>query len=160
MSVYYAKIDSLLAGQTMPPEYANIVSLVLCNDCEVKSEAPYHFLYHKCKACNGYNTKVLETFRRVTEGGVETIENATVSSVIGSAPENNTSGGSSAVAGSSTSSVATTSHSGTTATMAITTTPIHLADLPTLPSSLLLDGNAPDDMSFGGSAGSSGNSAP
>ncbi|KAK3834439.1 MAG: hypothetical protein JOS17DRAFT_782750 [Linnemannia elongata] len=48
MSAYYSKIDSLLAEQTMPADYANIFSIVLCNDCEVKSEAPYHFLYHRC----------------------------------------------------------------------------------------------------------------
>lgn len=159
MTVYYAKIDSLLAGQTMPPEYANIVSLVLCNDCEVKSEAPYHFLYHKCKSCNGYNTKVLETFRRVIEGGVETVENATVANVTGTAPENNTSGGSSSVlaAGSSSSSTAPSHGNIATSTTTTTTTPVHLEDLAR---SVLMDGNAPDDMSFGGAAGSSGNSAP
>ena len=83
MSTYYAKIDSLLAEQTMPPEYANIFSIVLCNDCEVKSEAPYHFLYHKCDKCKGYNTKVLETFKRISEGQTQVIENATASGAAG-----------------------------------------------------------------------------
>ncbi|KAG0057860.1 hypothetical protein BGZ83_000047 [Gryganskiella cystojenkinii] len=155
MSLYYAKIDSLLASQTMPPEYANIVSMVLCNDCEVKSEAPYHFLYHKCKQCNGYNTKVLETFRRVADGQVELVENATVGSVTGTSPENNTSGA--AIAGSSSSSSAAHGGSSSGATATSSTTPVRLMDLL---GSVLMDGNAVDDMSFRGSAGSSGNSAP
>ncbi|KAI1315120.1 hypothetical protein EDD11_001267 [Mortierella claussenii] len=94
MSIYYKKIDSLLAEQTMPPEYANILSIVLCNDCEVKSEAPYHFLYHKCDKCKGYNTKVLETFMRAQDGQVQLVENATATGASGTIPENNLSGSS------------------------------------------------------------------
>lgn len=45
----------------MPQEYENFVSHILCNDCEKKSTAKYHFLYHKCAHCNGYNTTVLKT---------------------------------------------------------------------------------------------------
>ncbi|KAI7821055.1 hypothetical protein BC939DRAFT_456387 [Gamsiella multidivaricata] len=157
MSVYYGKIDSLLAEQTMPPEYANIFSIVLCNDCEVKSEAPYHFLYHKCDKCKGYNTKVLETFKRVSEGQVQVVENATAAGAAGTVPENNISGGSSAVAGSSSSITAGPSSSGNNTTSTMTTTAIHL---PTAPRSPLLDGNASGDMTFGGMSGSSGNSAP
>jgi hypothetical protein len=92
MTAYYSKISSLLAEQTMPPDYANIYSMVLCNDCEVKSEVPYHFLYHKCDKCNGYNTKVLETFKRVADGQVQTVENATAGGPSGTTPENNASG--------------------------------------------------------------------
>lgn len=61
MSAYFARIDTFLKVQTMPQEYENFVSQILCNDCEKKSQAKYHFLYHKCAHCNGYNTTVLKT---------------------------------------------------------------------------------------------------
>ncbi|KAF9282042.1 hypothetical protein BGZ68_006236 [Mortierella alpina] len=163
MSTYYAKIDSLLADQTMPPEYANIFSIVLCNDCEVKSEAPYHFLYHKCDKCKGYNTKVLETFKRISEGQTQVIENATASGAAGTAPENNISGGSSsAVAASSGSGSASASGVGSSSSPT-TTGPITLTTtvyLPEAPRSPLLEGNAADDMSFRDGSNPSGNSAP
>jgi RING finger/CHY zinc finger protein 1 len=54
----------MLETHTMPAEYQNLVSLVYCNDCEKKSHASYHFLYHKCVNCSGYNTKVIKTFDR------------------------------------------------------------------------------------------------
>ncbi|KAG0281919.1 hypothetical protein BGZ95_006426 [Linnemannia exigua] len=139
MTPYYAKIDSLLAEQKMPPEYANIFSNVLCNDCEIKSEVPYHFLYHKCDKCSGYNTKVLETFKRVAEGQVQAVENATASAgAVGTAPENNISGGGASSAGGPSSS------SGATATT--TTTTVTTVHLPEAPRSPLLDGNATGDM--------------
>ncbi|KAF9296623.1 hypothetical protein BGZ88_012267 [Linnemannia elongata] len=139
MTGYYAKIDNLLAEQKMPPEYANFFSIVLCNDCEIKSEAPYHFLYHKCEKCKGYNTKVLETFKRVSEGQVQVVENATAAAgAVGTAPENNISGGGASSAGGPSSS------SGTTASTATTTvTTVHLPEAPRSP---LHDGNATGDM--------------
>ncbi|KAF8952782.1 hypothetical protein BGZ52_003900 [Haplosporangium bisporale] len=132
MSGFYAKIDSLLAEQTMPPEYANIFSNVLCNDCEVKSEAPYHFLYHRCNKCKGYNTKVLETFKRVSNGQVQQVEvSAAVAEASNSRSDTNSGGESSGTrVGSSLSSV---------------------------PRSPLMDQNASGDMTI---AGISGNSAP
>ncbi|KAI8359725.1 zinc-ribbon-domain-containing protein [Mortierella sp. GBAus27b] len=136
MGAYYSKIDSLLAEQTMPAEYANIFSIVLCNDCEVKSEAPYHFLYHKCDKCGGYNTKVLETFKRVTDGQSQVAENATASGAAAAAPENNISGSNNSLAGSS--SAAGSSSGGGT----VTSVP--------LPRSPLMDENASGDMDIAG----------
>ncbi|KAG0096867.1 hypothetical protein BGZ93_003879 [Podila epicladia] len=130
MSGYYAKIDSLLAEQTMPPEYANIFSIVLCNDCEVKSEAPYHFLYHRCDKCKGYNTKVLETFKRVSNGQVQQVEVSAAVAEASNSGYSNSGGESSRTVGSSLSSV---------------------------PRSPLMDQNASGDMTI---AGISGNSAP
>ncbi|KAF9202115.1 hypothetical protein BGZ49_007679 [Haplosporangium sp. Z 27] len=161
MSPYYSKIDSLLAEQTMPPEYANIFSIVLCNDCEVKSEAPYHFLYHKCDKCKGYNTKVLETFHRVADGETQVVENATAAGATVAPPENNNSGSSSAhpgptlTAGSS----SATANNGNTASLPVpgsNITPVNLASVG-IPRSPLMDENASGDMSM---AGISGNSAP
>ncbi|CAI2180513.1 6849_t:CDS:2 [Funneliformis geosporum] len=61
MDLYFRKIDSIVAQQKMPPEYEHFVAHILCNDCEKRSTVKYHFLYHKCPHCQGYNTKVLET---------------------------------------------------------------------------------------------------
>lgn len=62
MSNFFNQIDQMLANHQMPCEYANVRSLVLCNDCELKSASQFHFVYHKCDFCKSYNTKVLKTF--------------------------------------------------------------------------------------------------
>ncbi|KAF8924285.1 hypothetical protein EDD21DRAFT_385938 [Dissophora ornata] len=161
MSGYYSKIDSLLAEQTMPPEYVNIFSIVLCNDCEVKSEAPYHFLYHKCDKCKGYNTKVLETFKRVTDGQVQVVENATAAGAAAAVPENNISGSSSGLAGSSSAAggsggASSSSAAGSSSLGGPGTTSVNIANVG-LPRSPLMDENASGDMSMGSI---SNNSAP
>lgn len=61
MTSYFNKIDKILDTHQMPPEYQNTKSLVYCNDCETKSTTKYHFLYHKCQSCGGYNTKMIQT---------------------------------------------------------------------------------------------------
>ncbi|RKP02223.1 hypothetical protein CXG81DRAFT_4424, partial [Caulochytrium protostelioides] len=48
MSEYFRRIDVMLAQHQMPPEYERTQSYVYCNDCEKKSFAKFHFLYHKC----------------------------------------------------------------------------------------------------------------
>lgn len=62
MSQFFNQIDLMLINHQMPPEYSQIKSLVLCNDCEQKSTAEFHFVYHKCGFCKSYNTKLLKTF--------------------------------------------------------------------------------------------------
>ena len=62
MSDYWTQIDELIKTQKMPEEYNNITALVLCNDCEIECETPYHFLYNKCNKCNGYNTSIIKTY--------------------------------------------------------------------------------------------------
>lgn len=64
MTEYFRRIDMLIKEQPMPAEYDKYVNQVLCNDCEKRSYAKYHFLYHKCKECKGYNTKVIKTLPR------------------------------------------------------------------------------------------------
>ena len=46
------------------------VSWVLCNDCEQKSFAKHHFLYHKC-VCGSYNTRVLKTYEKAEDAKME-----------------------------------------------------------------------------------------
>jgi len=62
MSNFYARLDEVLANERLPEEYANRRSHILCNDCGRKSNAQFHFMYHKCDNCSGYNTRVLQTF--------------------------------------------------------------------------------------------------
>ena len=61
MNNFWLKLDDDLKTHTMPEEYKDWQSYVYCNDCEKKSWTTYHFMYHKCDSCNGYNTNVLET---------------------------------------------------------------------------------------------------
>ncbi|KAI9030405.1 RING finger and CHY zinc finger domain-containing protein [Hyaloraphidium curvatum] len=67
MTEFFRRIDSMLAQHKMPTEYETWVSWVLCNDCEQKSYAKYHFLYHKCASCASYNTRVLKTFEKAID---------------------------------------------------------------------------------------------
>ncbi|KAJ1553192.1 hypothetical protein HK096_008883 [Nowakowskiella sp. JEL0078] len=71
MTEYFRRIDAMLANHQMPPEYVNTQSYIYCNDCEKKSNAKFHFLYHKCLNCNGYNTKVLYTSELKPEDVIE-----------------------------------------------------------------------------------------
>ena len=64
MNDWYRALDDRIARDVIPPEYANKVSRVLCHDCGDKTEVPFHFVYHKCATCGGYNTRVLEQFDR------------------------------------------------------------------------------------------------
>jgi Zinc-ribbon len=61
MRRYYEQIDRILQIDCMPPEYDNHFSDILCYDCSHKSRAKYHFVYHKCADCGGYNTRVLQS---------------------------------------------------------------------------------------------------
>ena len=58
----FRRIDDMMAEQRMPEEYARVRAHVLCNDCERRSVAPFHFVYHCCAHCRSYNTKLLRTF--------------------------------------------------------------------------------------------------
>ncbi len=70
MKDYFRRIDSMLESHQMPAEYQSTSSLVYCNDCETKSTTKFHFLYHKCQNCAGYNTKVLQTIDQSKEESV------------------------------------------------------------------------------------------
>ncbi|KAI9144781.1 zinc-ribbon-domain-containing protein, partial [Paraphysoderma sedebokerense] len=64
MTEYFNRIDQALAQHRMPPEYEDMLSFVFCNDCEKRSKAKYHFVYHKCGKCGSYNTKILSTMKK------------------------------------------------------------------------------------------------
>ncbi|KAK4805084.1 hypothetical protein SAY86_004901 [Trapa natans] len=59
MQVYFQMLDTLLAEEKMPEEYLGQIQVILCNDCEKRGSAPFHWLYHKCPYCRSYNTRLL-----------------------------------------------------------------------------------------------------
>ncbi|KAI4357786.1 hypothetical protein L6164_001712 [Bauhinia variegata] len=59
MAVYFGMLDALLASEQIPEEYRNHFQDILCNDCEKKGTARFHWLYHKCGFCGSYNTRVI-----------------------------------------------------------------------------------------------------
>lgn len=61
MTSYFARIDEHISSQRMPEQFEGMRSFIMCNDCEKRSDVPFHFLYHKCSHCASYNTRVLST---------------------------------------------------------------------------------------------------
>lgn len=59
MQVYFEMLDALLAEEKIPEEYSGKTQVILCNDCEKRGTAPFHWSYHKCSWCGSYNTRVL-----------------------------------------------------------------------------------------------------
>eukprot|EP00250_Pteridium_aquilinum_P020435 c24812_g2_i1 orf=723-3299(-) len=59
MAVYFGMLDALLASEQLPEEYRDRQQDILCNDCEGKGKAPFHWLYHKCQKCGSYNTRAI-----------------------------------------------------------------------------------------------------
>ncbi|KAL6007536.1 hypothetical protein ACLOJK_033034 [Asimina triloba] len=61
MAVYFGMLDALLATEELPEEYRDRCQDILCNDCDKKGTARFHWLYHKCGFCGSYNTRVIKT---------------------------------------------------------------------------------------------------
>lgn len=59
MQVYFGMLDALLAEEKIPDEYSTQTQMILCNDCEKRGTAAFHWLYHKCPYCGSYNTRVI-----------------------------------------------------------------------------------------------------
>ncbi|KAG6389928.1 hypothetical protein SASPL_151403 [Salvia splendens] len=61
--VYFGMLDALMASEVLPEEYRDGCHDILCNDCDRKGTAPFHWLYHKCGFCGSYNTRVIKVDR-------------------------------------------------------------------------------------------------
>ncbi|KAJ4767892.1 zinc finger protein-like protein [Rhynchospora pubera] len=61
MTVYFGMLDALLAAEVLPEEYRDRCQDILCNDCDKKGRARFHWLYHKCGFCGSYNTRVIKS---------------------------------------------------------------------------------------------------
>jgi hypothetical protein len=53
------QLDLAVAETGMPEEYRNMTVDILCNDCGVKDQVPFHVVGLKCPnpLCGGYNTR-------------------------------------------------------------------------------------------------------
>ncbi|KAG6707158.1 hypothetical protein I3842_06G018200 [Carya illinoinensis] len=60
LAVYFGMLDALLASEELPVEYRDRCQDILCNDCDKKGTAPFHWLHHKCGSCGSYNTRVIK----------------------------------------------------------------------------------------------------
>ncbi|XP_077244625.1 zinc finger protein-like protein [Tasmannia lanceolata] len=60
MAVYFGMLDALLSTEELPEEYKDRCQDILCNDCDRKGTARFHWLYHKCGFCGSYNTRVIK----------------------------------------------------------------------------------------------------
>ncbi|XP_073226109.1 zinc finger protein BRUTUS-like isoform X2 [Cicer arietinum] len=58
--VYFGMLDALLAAEELPEEYRSRHQDILCNDCDRKGASRFHWLYHKCRFCGSYNTRVIK----------------------------------------------------------------------------------------------------
>ncbi len=67
MTRTWLTIDMMAANMKMPEVYDNSKSNITCNDCNQKSTVPYHFQFHKCSHCGGYNTDILTTENMPTQ---------------------------------------------------------------------------------------------
>ncbi|KAM3307842.1 zinc finger protein BRUTUS-like [Capsicum chacoense] len=52
-------LDAFLSGEKIPEEYAGQIQVILCNDCQKRGTAPFHWHYHKCSHCGSYNTRLI-----------------------------------------------------------------------------------------------------
>lgn len=62
---YWKAISEYLTLETLPDPYCNWKSEVACVDCQHQDIVPYHYRFHQCPKCHGYNTKKL---RVIPEG--------------------------------------------------------------------------------------------
>lgn len=56
MELQWRKLDNAIETQPMPAQFKDTRVMIQCNDCEGKSEVPYHWLGNKCDTCDSYNT--------------------------------------------------------------------------------------------------------
>lgn len=66
----WRQLDEEVALTPMPPEYANMMVRILCNDCHAEGETNFHIVGLKCKACGSYNTRQIAG----ADGGAELAE--------------------------------------------------------------------------------------
>jgi RING finger and CHY zinc finger domain-containing protein 1 len=68
MTEYWKRIELFKETQPIPSdsEYIYWKSNIHCNDCEKKSQVDYHFFYHKCMNCNGYNTVIDNVLKKTS----------------------------------------------------------------------------------------------
>ncbi|XP_004242165.1 zinc finger protein BRUTUS-like At1g74770 isoform X1 [Solanum lycopersicum] len=59
MKVLFELLDAFLSEEKIPEEYAGQIQVILCNDCQKRGTASFHWHYHKCPYCGSYNTRLI-----------------------------------------------------------------------------------------------------
>lgn len=57
---YFNRIEEAMVKIPKPGLFHGRESRIICCDCESTSVVPWHFMYHKCEQCKGFNTRVIE----------------------------------------------------------------------------------------------------
>lgn len=55
---YKLRFNNLIEKNKVDEIYEKWISIIYCNDCNLKSNAKYHYKYHQCLNCKSYNTYV------------------------------------------------------------------------------------------------------
>ncbi|XP_009769583.1 zinc finger protein BRUTUS-like At1g74770 isoform X1 [Nicotiana sylvestris] len=59
MKVLFDMLDTFLSQEIIPEEYAGQIQVILCNDCQKRGTASFHWIYHKCSHCGSYSTRLM-----------------------------------------------------------------------------------------------------
>ncbi|CAN4100453.1 unnamed protein product [Withania somnifera] len=59
VKVLFEVLDAFLSEEKIPEEYAGQTQVILCNDCQKRGTASFHWHYHKCSHCGSYNTRLI-----------------------------------------------------------------------------------------------------
>mmetsp|Transcript_14381 Transcript_14381/g.31095 ORF Transcript_14381/g.31095 Transcript_14381/m.31095 type:complete len:324 (+) Transcript_14381:118-1089(+) len=57
MERLWNEMDNVVAQTPMPEEYRRLMVNIMCNDCQARSNVPFHVSGHKCTGCGSYNTR-------------------------------------------------------------------------------------------------------
>merc|ERR1719506_1338766 len=72
MSEYFDLLSSAIKSQPMPPAYEKVKAKIYCQDCQVQSTVPFHFVGLKCDSCKSFNTREVERVdESLDQGGEE-----------------------------------------------------------------------------------------
>ena len=63
MQPMWDQIEAYVKLSKMPEEYQDYQAEIFCNDCQKRSITKYHFAYHQCQECHGWNTNIIETIK-------------------------------------------------------------------------------------------------
>ena len=62
MKEQWKAMDLVSENEMIPLCYQFKRLIILCNDCEEKSDITFSFYYRKCNSCGSYNTSEIEQY--------------------------------------------------------------------------------------------------
>lgn len=63
MEAQFRLLDAEIQHEILPSPYDSWRSVIVCNDCQARSQVPFHFLGLKCTTCKSYNTVQLKLIK-------------------------------------------------------------------------------------------------